>query len=141
MKKTTGELLEVLKSKKSYEEYLNQEINEMIFSSVPEYLELLINEKNLRKSDIIRDGNLDKNYAYQIFNGTKKNPSRDKMIMIAFGMHLNIEETRKLLKISQLTDLYPRNSRDGAILFCLDKQTSLIETNELLHSLGLEILE
>ena len=141
MKKTTSQLLDILKGKKEYSEYLEQEIGEMIFSSVKEYLELLINEKKLHKSDIIREGNLDRNYAYQIFNGTKLNPSRNKILMIAFGMHLNIEETRKLLKISSLSDLYPRNTRDGAILFALNKGLSLLEANELLHSLGLEILE
>lgn len=141
MKKTTGELHEIIRNKKEYSEYLNEEIGEMIFWSVAEYLDLLINEKKLKKSDIIRDGNLDRNYAYQIFNGTKKNPSRNKMLMIAFGMHMNVEEARKLLKICQLSDLYPRNPRDGAILFCLDKEKSLIEANELLNELNLEILE
>lgn len=141
MKKTTSQLLEILKEKKEYSDYLSQEVDEMIFSSVSEYLELLINEKKLKKSDIIRDGNIDRNYAYQIFNGTKLNPSRNKILMIAFGMHLSIEETRKLLKICALTDLYPRNARDGAILFALNKGLSLIEANELLNGLGLEILE
>lgn len=141
MKKTTGELHEIIRNKKEYSEYLNEEIGEMIFWSVAEYLDLLINEKKLKKSDIIRDGNLDRNYAYQIFNGTKKNPSRNKMLMIAFGMHMNVEEARKLLKICQLSDLYPRNPRDGAILFCLDKGKSLIEANELLNELNLEILD
>ena len=141
MKKTTGELREIIRNKKEYSEYLNEEIGEIIFWSVSEYLELLINEKRLKKSDIIRDGNLDRNYAYQIFNGTKKNPSRNKMLMIAFGMHMNVDEARKLLKICQLSDLYPRNPRDGAILFCLDKGKSLIEANELLNELNLEILD
>lgn len=141
MKKTTTQLLDILKSKKDYSEFLSEEIGEMIFSSVSEYLNLLLNEKKLKKSDIIREGNLDRNYAYQIFNGTKENPSRNKILMIAFGMHLNIEETRKLLKICELSDLYPRNPRDGAILFCLDKRKSLIDTNALLSELNLDILE
>ena len=141
MKKTTTELLEILKSKKDYSEFLNQEVGEMIFSSAAEYLELMIKDKKLKKSDIIREGNLDRNYAYQIFNGIKKSPSRNKILMISFGMHLNIEETRKLLKLFELSDLYARSPRDGAILFCLNKGMSLIDTNEMLCSLGLEILE
>lgn len=141
MKKTTTQLLDILKQKKDYSDFLSEEVGEMIFSSMSEYLELLINEKGLKKSDIIRDGNIDRNYAYQIFNGTKLNPSRNKILMIAFGMHLNIEETRKLLKICELSDLYPRSPRDGAILFCLHRNTSLVDTNEMLSDLGLEILE
>lgn len=141
MKKTTTQLLEILKNKKDYSEFLNEEVGELIFSSAAEYLELMIRDKKLKKSDIIREGNLDRNYAYQIFNGTKKNPSRNKILMISFGMHLNIEETRKLLKICELSDLYARNPRDGAILFCLNKGMSLIDTNEMLCNLGLEILD
>ena len=78
MKKTTEELLEILKNKKSIRDYFKEEIDELVFSSLAEYLELLLNDKKLKKSEVIKKSNIDKNYAYQIFNGNKDNPSRDK---------------------------------------------------------------
>lgn len=141
MQKTTDELLKVLKSKKTYSEFLNQEFGELYFVSASQYLEMLIKEKNLKKSEVINKSNIDKNYAYQIFNGIKTNPSRNKILMLSFGMGLTIEETQKLLKICSLSELYPRSPRDSIILFGLDKKKSLIETNELLCEFSLEILE
>lgn len=141
MEKSTNELLEILKSKRTYEEFFEEEIGELCFSSIAEYLQLLINEKGISKSKVILDSNLDKNYAYQIFNGNKTNPSRNKILMLAFGMKLSLNETRKLLKIAGLTDLYARSPRDSVIIFCLNKQMSLIDTNEQLLDFGLDILE
>lgn len=141
MGKSTEELIEILKSKRTYEEFFTQEVDELYFSDIAQYLEMLLKEKGLKKSDVIKGSNLDKNYAYQIFNGNKTNPSRNKILMIAFGMRLNLSETRKLLKIAKLSDLYPRDVRDSIIIFCLEKGKSLIEVNENLLDFSLEILE
>lgn len=141
MKKTTEELMEILKQKKSIHAYFTEEIDELEFASLAEYLELLLNEKGLRKNDVIKRSNMDKNYAYQIFNGNKTHPSRDKMIALAIGMGLNVMETRKLLKIAGACDLYPRNPRDSVIIFGLNNRLSLIDTNELLNDYRLDLLE
>lgn len=141
MNKSTDELMNILKTKKTYEEFFEEEVGELCFSSVDEYLNLLIVEKKLRKSDIIQKSNLDKNYAYQIFNGIKKRPSRDKILMLAFGMSLNLNETKKLLKIAQQKDLYVRDPRDSVIIFCLNKGYTLMEVNESLLDYGLDCLE
>ncbi|MCD7723865.1 MAG: hypothetical protein LUH82_08015 [Clostridiales bacterium] len=141
MEKSTSELMEILKSKKTYKDFLNEEIEELCFSSISEYLEMLLVEKKLKKSDVINKSNLDKNYAYQIFNGNKTNPSRDKIIMLAFGMQLSLGETRKLLKICSLNDLYIRNPRDSVIIYCLYNSLPLMAANEYLDDLSLKILE
>ena len=141
MEKSTEELLEILKSKKTYQDFLQQEIGELVFSSLSEYLEMLINEKGLKKSEIILRSNLDKNYAYQIFNGNKTNPSRNKVLMLAFGMGLSLGETRKLLKISSQSDLYVRSPRDSLIMYCLNNSDSLITCNEYLSDFNFELLE
>lgn len=141
MKKTTEQLLESLRNKRSYNDFFNEELEELYFASVSEYLETLVVQKGLKKGDVITQANLDKNYAYQIFNGNKKNPSRNKLIMLAFGMQLTPEETRKLLKIAGLSELYVRVPRDSAIIFCLDKKMTLIDANEMLDDLGYDILE
>ena len=141
MKKTTEELMEILKQKKSIHAYFTEEIDELEFASLAEYLELLLNEKGLRKSDVIKHNNMDKNYAYQIFNGNKTHPSRDKMIALAIGMGPNVLETRKLLRIAGACDLYARNPRDSIFIYCLHKGAGLMEVNELLSDYNMDILE
>ena len=141
MNKSTGELLDSLKSVRSYDEFLKKEIGELNFSTLAEYLEMLIESKKLKKSDIITRGNLDKNYAYQIFNGTKTNPSRDKVLMLAFGMGLDFNETTVLLKNAKQPDLYIRDPRDSVIIFCLENHMTLIQANEQLLDNGLEVME
>ncbi len=141
MKKSTGDLLKSLKSARTYEEFLNREISELNFGTLAEYLELLIASKSLKKSDIIVRGNLDKNYAYQLFNGTKTNPSRDKVLMLAFGMGLDYAETSVLLKNAKQPDLYVRDPRDSVIIFCLENHMTLIQANEKLMDNALKIME
>lgn len=141
MEKSTSELLESLKSSRNYDEFLSKEVNELNFASLSEYLNILIDSKGIKKADIILKSNLDKNYAYQIFNGTKNNPSRDKIIMLAFGIGLNLEETSVLLKNAKHPDLYVRDPRDSIIIFCISNSKSLIETNVLLDEHSLPILE
>ncbi|MCQ2463405.1 MAG: hypothetical protein MJ177_08405 [Clostridia bacterium] len=141
MDKSTGELMEILKSEKKYEVFFSNQVGELFFGSVSQYLETMMRNKNLNKSDVIKRSNLDKNYAYQIFNGTKKNPSRNKMLMIAIGMELNIEETQTLLKMSELTELYVRMPRDSIIIHCINMKKNIIETNEILNDYKQELLE
>lgn len=140
MEKSTGELLEILKSKKTYDDFLKEEIGELYFSSISEYLEMMLTKKKMKKSEAIEKSNLDKNYAYQIFNGNKQNPSRDKLIMLAIGMNMTTGETRKLLELSGHSDLYVRSVRDAAIIFCIVNHKGIIETNELLNDMSLDIL-
>lgn len=141
MNKSTDELINILKSKKSYEDFFREEIGELCFSCVSEYLEILLKEKHMKKNEVIKASNIDKNYAYQLFNGNKKCPSRNKILMLAFAMHLTLEQTRKLLKIAKQSDLYVRDPRDSVIIFCLINNADLFTANESLNEYGLDILE
>ena len=144
MKKNTDELLKALKSKKEYEDlgrFLKENEDALVTRSLAEHLASLMKEKGLTKSRVIRKSNLDKNYAYQLFNGIKTNPSRDKIIMLAFGMGLDVEQTARLLKVSRNAGLYVKDVRDSVILFCLNNSLSLIDANEYLSDLKLQIIE
>lgn len=50
MKKTTEELMEILKQKKSIHAYFTEEIDELEFASLAEYLELLLTKKDCAKA-------------------------------------------------------------------------------------------
>ena len=140
MKKTTDELLDLLKNTKDIKEFLIEQTCDMPSYSLSEYLEMLISEKKMKKGEIIKRAGIEKSYFYQILKG-KKNPSRNKILMIAFGMNLDVSETRQLLKIAGVGDLYAKNQRDVAIIYALLNNYSVIDTNIMLDELSFEIIE
>lgn len=102
----------------------------MISKSLSEHLCELLIEKKLKKSEISSD------YAYQIFSGTKSSPNRDKLISIAIGMGLSVDETSGLLKLAGLMPLYAKNLRDSIIIFGINNSRSVCEINEMLFEKG-----
>ena len=70
-----------------------------------EYLNELLESKGLARIDVIREAGLNETFGYQIFVG-QRNPSRDKVLQIAFAMHLDLREANRLLRIAGVSDLY-----------------------------------
>ena len=138
MKKTTEELLKTLKSS-SLTAYLQDNKDELSDNPIAEYLSLAMEEKGLKKSDVIKNSGIQINYAYQIFSGLKL-PSRDKLICLCFGMALSLNEAQALLKYSGFAPLYPRNKRDSVIIFALQNKKNVIECNLLLDEYNLSPL-
>ena len=104
-----------------------------------EYLCELLDEKGLKRSDVVVRTGLDKAYVYQIFAG-KKNPSRDKLITIAIGMKFREEETRRMLQLSGHRELWPKDERDALLLFAVQRGMSLEEVHTELECYGLDPL-
>lgn len=141
MKKTTAELLEILKKQNDPAVFLESEKDEMLAMPPHEFINVLLKRSGLKKSEAIRRSNLDRTYAYQLFAGTKAKPARDKIIMLCFGIGATSGETQRALKLFGVSELYVRNTRDAAILYCLQKGMDLIKTNLLLSDMGFAALE
>jgi len=116
------------------------EKQEFININISEYLNMLIEEKELVKSEVIKSSCLDRVYAYQILNGTRT-PSRDKLIQFAFGMKLTLDETQTLLKYNGMAPLYAKNRRDSIILFAINERATVIELNIMLDNKKEKILD
>lgn len=137
--KSTDELRNELKRATNVRDYLTQNKENLLTIDLPEYLDKLLSQKGIKKSDVIRGSLLGKAYVYQIFSGEKK-PSRDKLLAIAFGLGLSDQETQEMLKLSGNRELYARDQRDAIILFALQRNQSILEANDLLDTQGLAIL-
>lgn len=138
-KPTTATMNSELEDAEDIDAYLKINKKNMIPHNLPMHLEMLLREKQLTKADVVRDSEIDRKYLYQIFSG-EKNPSRDKLIALAFGLHLSKEETQTMLKVSGKGELYPRRERDSIILFALNKRMNIFDTNDLLYEHGFMIL-
>lgn len=139
IKKPTDELLETLNASSNIDRYLKNEADSLIDSPLFTYLNQLADEKNIKKSQAIKNAELNEIYGYQIFSG-KRFPSRNKLIALAFGMGLSLEETQQLLKYGGFAALYPKNKRDSIIIWCISNTLSLYKTNEELYNHSYETL-
>lgn len=131
--KNTDDLLKELKQADNIDDFLTSNKDSFTDVSLSEYLTALLKEKGLTKAEVIKKSELSDIYAYQIFSGVKQ-PTRDKVLCIAFGMGLSVTETQQLLKSCGLPFLYAKHKRDSIILFALDRKLSVVETNELLYN-------
>ena len=122
----------------------NNNIDEIIDiipnTSFPDYFEALRKKYKLKKSDIIKNANIDRTYGYQIINGTR-NPDKDKVICLALSMKLTLDETNRLLSLSNNGNLYAKMKRDAIIIYCIIRKAGVMKTNEMLHTHNFEILE
>ena len=133
IKKPTNELMDALNQSSSIEEYINNEQDYMIDSTISDYLNQLLNEKSLKKSAVIKNSELNEIYGYQIFSG-KRIPSRDRLISIAFGMGLSLDEAQTLLKYAGFAPLYPKQKRDSLLIWGISHQFSIYQINDLLYT-------
>ena len=139
MKKTTSDLLKSLKSSPSVDRYLKENQNELFFDSAADLIEYYLITKKLKKAEVIERSHMDRTYAYQIMKGTKLNPGRDKLIMLCYGLTLNVEETNRVLKMSGYPELYPRNLRDVVIIRGIIERKSILDVDIKLYEMGLEL--
>lgn len=107
--------------------------------SLAEYLQQLLDEKGLERSKVVREAGLNDTFGYQIFKGTRK-ASRDKVLQLAFAMHLGLRETDRLLQAAGANELYCKNRRDAIIIFAVQKGYTLQKANEELYRFGEEAI-
>ena len=142
MKKSTDELMNILRQSKSIDEFFQENDNEIFFGTLNDMIAYFITKKKLKKSDVVDNSGLSKSYAYEILSGkTSKNISRNKVIMLCFGLALSVDEAQQMLKKSGYAPLYPRDTRDGIIIFSLEHGISVVNTNIKLSEYSLELLE
>lgn len=100
--------------------------------TLEQYLERMLIQHGVAKKDVIKKAQLDTTYGYQIFQG-KKNPSRDILLKLAFGFHLTVDETKRLLYYGNAGTLYPRVKRDAYIMYALHRQFTVTQLNQYLY--------
>lgn len=134
--KRTDELLKQIREL-NIDEFKKEENFDM--TGIGEYLGNLLDTRGLQPKDIILNLNMDRSYTYQILGG-RRNPTRNFLLRIAIFLKLPLDETQRMLSIAQRAQLYPRNRFDAAIIFALEHEMGLDETNVLLEEIGEESL-
>lgn len=113
------------------EEFDKELINE---NSCPELCAMIIgymDEKGVTRAELIRRLNLDRNYGYQLLNGTR-NPRRNHLIQIGLLLGLDIEQFQRLLKTAKKKPLYVRDLFDAKVFFAVKHRMSFEKAVEFI---------
>ena len=139
MQKDTSEIVKELGLSPDFQTFYNENKEYMVSDDLVQLLAELLHSKGLRKSQVIKNSELSEVCSYQIFSGLRM-PERKKLLCLAVGMGLNIDEAQQLLKCAGYPQLYVKKPFDSVVLFGLCKGLSVVEINELLYKYSLETL-
>lgn len=103
--------------------------------TLPQYLDDLLIEKNLKRVDVVKRAGLNETFGYQIFMG-QRHPSRNKVLQLVFAMGCTLREANRMLQAAGVNGLYCKNRRDAIIIFALEKGYSLAKADEELYRFG-----
>ncbi|MBQ7971699.1 MAG: hypothetical protein IJ294_05065 [Clostridia bacterium] len=139
VKKKTNDLMKNLSSDQNLDRYLKENEGELISEEISTYLNQLVAARGLKKTQILKDAEMNEIYGYQIFAGSRK-PSRDKLICLCVGMGLSLEELNQALKYAGELPLYPRSARDSVLIAGILRGDRVMKLNQALYDYGFETL-
>ena len=127
----TSELLNEIVNTESLDNFFAT--NHVYKYTLADYLAILLEEKNLKQPEVIKQAGLNATYGYEIFTGRKKKPSRDVVVKLALAMHVNLDDANKLLKISDNSELYSKCKRDVILIYAIVHGYDVAQTNDELY--------
>lgn len=136
---TTGTLLKRLFRTSSFDRFLRRHGGDLHTTELCDHLSSLCAARGESHERVIRRAGLDRVYGHQIFCGMRQ-PSRDKVIQLAIGFQMNVEEAQELLRTARKSPLYPRVARDAALLYCLHHKKRFEDVQLLLEANGMPVL-
>ena len=138
-KKNTDGLQQELMDSPDLEQFLSQNQEQFVNKSVSELLNHLFEKKYISKAALAKQSGMSEIYLHQIFAG-RRNPSRNRLLCLCYGLGASVEETQELLKLCGMAQLYPKLKRDAIIYYGLLHGLSLFEINDQLFDKNEETL-
>ena len=130
-KKSTDDLQQELMGSMNLKDFLSDNRANFNSDSPSALLNKMFERQNISKSALAKRAGMSEIYLYQIFSG-RRNPSRNRLICLCFGLGADIDETQELLKRCGQAQLYPKNKRDAIIIFGLTHENDLYDINDKL---------
>lgn len=130
----TEDLLEHLLEASSPEAYLDAEGIEGNREFV-DYLFERLGERGGKRAAVVRESGLNPTVVYDIFQG-KSRPGRDHAIMLAFGLHCDLRQTQRLLRLAGVSELWCKQRRDAILIWCIDRGYTREQVDDELFRLG-----
>lgn len=131
--KNTNDLQNELMSTVNLSRFLSENQESFNNEDFAEKLQSLFQKKDISKAALAKNAGMSEVYLYQIFSGGR-NPSRNRIICLCFGLSATLEETQELLKGSGNAQLYVKDRRDAIIIYGLLHKMTLAEVNDRLFA-------
>ena len=119
--------------------FLKNHQEQFMSQNIPELLNQIFAKKKISKASLAKLSGMSEIYLHQIFAG-KRNPSRNRLLCLCYGLEASLEETQELLKSCGHAQLYPRLKRDAIIIFGIVHKVPLYEINDKLFAENEETL-
>lgn len=120
-------------------ESLEDALKEIYTDSFEKHLQQLINKKGLKNSEVYATANISKQYFSKLLKGQVK-PSKEKMLALAVGLHLNLDETIDFLRIAGYA-LSPISQTDKIVEYFIEHEDyNVLKIDIVLFDYGLDPL-
>ena len=136
---TTRELWARLFQTPTIDGFFRENENACNMPSFSEYINELCKVRNEKPGTIIKKSNIESSFGHRLFSGMR-NPSRDTVLMLAFGFELSPDETQQILKVARQTPLHPKVKRDAVIAYCLHHNKTIVDTQQILYEHQLPLM-
>lgn len=100
-----------------------------------EWLNGMLVKSGIPRNEAIHASRLNQTFAYQIMAGTRR-ASRDKLIQLAFGLSLGLDDACELMERGGVNPLSMHCRRDVAIAWSLEHHLTVVECDDLLWAAG-----
>ncbi len=139
MGKDTSEILEELGLCQEFKTFYQENKEYMVTQSLAQLLTQLLEQTGMEKPQIVKKSEIAEVYVYQIFSGLRV-PTRRKLLALAVGMELNLEQVQMLLKCAGYPRLYVKRPADSVVIFGICNHLTVRKINEMLFEYGLETI-
>lgn len=128
----TEDLLARLLTASAPEDYLA--LGETVDRELPDYLYSLLDARGMNRSQVARISCINTTFLYNIFEGKSK-PKRDNALMLAFALGCDLRQTQRLLRLADVSELWPKVRRDAIIMWCIEHGYTREECDDELYRL------
>lgn len=139
MQKDTSEIVKQLHLSPNFQSFYQENKEYMVDQTLAQLLAQLLQETGISKSTAIKNAEMSEVYGYHIFAGSRI-PERGKVLALAIGMGLQLDQIQQLLKAASYSPLYVKRPFDSIVLYGILNKMSVAQINELLYDYGMETL-
>lgn len=137
--KDTNNLQQELMETATLDQFLSENQDNFNRDSICELLNRLFQKRRISKATLAKQSGMSEVYLHQVFSG-RRNPSRNRLLCLCFGLNASLEETQELLKQCGFAQLYPKDRRDAIILYGILNGIDLFAVNDKLFTENEETL-
>lgn len=141
--KKTMLIKEELDKASDLDDFLNNNINSMDHPSLGSFITTYLIEHKIEINEFVKKATYAgfvRQYVYDIINNNRK-CSQDKLVAIALILGMNQDEANHMMQYAGINTLYVKNERDAILLYAINKNKSVADTNDLLMLHNHEPLE